>query len=120
MLIRRTPAANKPSVDKPAVRRSFVLDVEEETTQADKDIFGGLLSHDLAAFDEPVALPKTRMRPPSPSFKLLASSTDAKSAIDLVISQVASNDLTTSMQALAQVIHVLRLHSITDLNSLLR
>ena len=43
------------------------------------------------------------MRPPSPSFKLLASSTDAKSAIDLVISQVASNDLTTSIQALAQV-----------------
>ena len=45
---------------KVAARRSFVLDVEEEVTQADKDILSGLLPHDLAAFDEPVVLPKTR------------------------------------------------------------
>ena len=43
------------------------------------------------------------MRPPSPSMKLLAGSNDAKSAINLVISQVASNDVTPSIQALAQV-----------------
>ena len=44
-----------------------------------------------------------RMRPPSPSMKLLSGSNDAKSAINLVISQVASNDVTSSIQALAQV-----------------
>jgi len=34
--------------------------------------------------------------------KLLSNSDDAKSAIDLVLSQVASNDISTSIQALAQ------------------
>ena len=55
--------------------------------------------------NEPVKLPviKSRRRPPSPSMKLLQTSSDAKSAIDLVISQVAGNDVFTSMQALHQV-----------------
>ena len=44
------------------------------------------------------------MRPPSPAIKLLHNSADAKSAVDLVISQIASNDLTTSLQALRQVV----------------
>ncbi len=47
-----------------------------------------------------------RVRPPSPSVKLISGSTDATSAIDLVISQVASNDIDISVQALAQVMVV--------------
>ena len=43
-----------------------------------------------------------RSRPPSHNMKLLSNSDDAKSAIDLVLSQVASNDISTSIQALAQ------------------
>ena len=43
------------------------------------------------------------MRPPSPSVRLLTGSNDVKSAINLVISQVASNDVLPSIQALAQV-----------------
>ena len=37
--------------------------------------------------------------------KLLHTSTDAKSAVDLVVSQIASNDIQTSLQALHQVKH---------------
>ena len=46
-----------------------------------------------------------RLRPPSPAVKLLHTSTDAKSAVDLVVSQIASNDIQTSLQALHQVNH---------------
>ena len=54
-----------------------------------------------------------RMRPPSPSLKLLHTSADAKSAVDLVISQIASNDINTSLQALHQVSSVLFMASVT-------
>jgi len=56
-----------------------------------------------------------RIRPPSPAVMLLHTSTDAKSAVDLVISQIASNDIQTSLQALHQVNHCL--YAVSELRS---
>ena len=87
-------------LDRP--KREFEMDWEEEPEEAYE--MPQLIEHDIDdILNDPVVLPKTRMRPPSPSVKLLGSSNDAKSAIDLVISQIASNDVTTSIQALTQV-----------------
>jgi len=54
-----------------------------------------------------------RLRPPSPAVKLLHTSTDAKSAVDLVVSQIASNDIQTSLQALHQVSRLVPFHCAT-------
>ncbi|XP_066276419.1 cytoskeleton-associated protein 5-like isoform X5 [Branchiostoma lanceolatum] len=53
--------------------------------------------------EDPVNLPETRMRPPSPSMALLGNTTSSSSAVDYVISQVASSEVLTSVQALAQL-----------------
>ncbi|XP_077995152.1 cytoskeleton-associated protein 5-like isoform X5 [Glandiceps talaboti] len=58
--------------------------------------------------NQPVKLPEPKMRPASPSLSRLATSSSASSALDLAISQVASNDITISVQALAQLDEVLK------------
>lgn len=96
--------------------REFALDLEDSDSQTEGDI-PSLIKPDLDHINEPISLPKTRVRPPSPSMKLLSGSNDAKTAIDLVISQVASNDLLTSIQALAQIDEVLKDDEKADLMS---
>ena len=51
---------------------------------------------------------KPNSRPPSPSTKLLGGNNDASAVIDLVISQIASNDINTNIQALAQIDEVFK------------
>jgi cytoskeleton-associated protein 5 len=86
----------------------FRLDLDDGDVQ-DNYSMPKLIEPDLhEILNEPVKLPVTRMRPPSPAVKLLHTSTDAKSAVDLVVSQIASSDVHTSLQALHQIDEVLK------------
>ncbi|CAH1786978.1 unnamed protein product [Owenia fusiformis] len=72
-----------------------------------------LVEHDIdEILNDTVHLPERKSRPPSPSSKLLGrpsgNNVDAASAINLVVSQVASHDITSSIQALAQIDEVLK------------
>lgn len=92
----------------PRSRGQFHLDFDEIDT-TENYMMPQLIEPDLTEIlDEPVKLPVTKMRPPSPAMKLLHNSSDAKSAVDLVISQIASSDINTSLQSLHQIDEVLK------------
>lgn len=95
------------------VSGAFSLDLdrlEQESCNLKREdvVLPELFKPDLDDFSEPVRLPETKMRPPSPATKILNNSQDAACAMDLVISQVASNDVTVSVQALTQIDEFLR------------
>ncbi|GAB6028698.1 hypothetical protein CHUAL_004522 [Chamberlinius hualienensis] len=68
-----------------------------------------LVEHDIDELSEPVKFPETQLRPPSPSSVMANNSRDAVSAVDTVINQAGSNDITVSVQALAQIDELLKL-----------
>eukprot|EP00058_Branchiostoma_floridae_P023061 XP_002608551.1 hypothetical protein BRAFLDRAFT_98911 [Branchiostoma floridae] len=87
-------------------KREFTLDLE--TIEGDEVTVSEPVLVDTEntvreLLEDPVNLPETRMRPPSPSMALLGNTTSSSSAVDYVISQVASSEVLTSVQALAQL-----------------
>lgn len=91
-----------------AVPREFQLDLEEieNDNGALRCEMPALVQHKLDEIFEPVLIPEPKIRAVSPHFDDMHSNT--ASTINFVISQVASGDINTSIQALAQIDEVLR------------
>ncbi|XP_067291850.1 cytoskeleton-associated protein 5 isoform X4 [Pseudorasbora parva] len=91
----------------PSIPKEFQLDLDvfENNHTCASDI-PDLVQHKLDDFLEPVMIPERKMHPVSPHFDDIHNST--ASTINFVISQVASGDINTSIQALAQIDEVLR------------
>ncbi|KAL6480806.1 hypothetical protein MHYP_G00118390 [Metynnis hypsauchen] len=91
----------------PSIPKEFQLDldmIENDHTRVSE--FPDLVQHKLDELLEPVTIPEPKIRSVSPHFDDLHNST--ASTINFVISQVASGDINTSIQALAQIDEVLR------------
>ncbi|XP_072518967.1 cytoskeleton-associated protein 5 isoform X2 [Salminus brasiliensis] len=91
----------------PSIPKEFQLDldmIENDHTRVSE--FPDLVQHKLDELLEPVSIPEPKIRSVSPHFDDLHNST--ASTINFVISQVASGDINTSIQALAQIDEVLR------------
>ncbi|KAI1889583.1 hypothetical protein AGOR_G00164410 [Albula goreensis] len=91
----------------PSVPKEFQLDldmIENDHTRVSE--LPDLVQHKLDELLEPVTIPEPKIRAVSPHFDDLHNST--ASTINFVISQVASGDINTSIQALAQIDEVLR------------
>uniref|UniRef100_A0A8C8GVI9 TOG domain-containing protein n=1 Tax=Oncorhynchus tshawytscha TaxID=74940 RepID=A0A8C8GVI9_ONCTS len=71
-----------------------------------------LVKHKLGDLLDPVIIPEPKLRPVPTHFDELHAG--PSSTINLVISQVASGDINTSMKALAQIDEVLRQESIAE------
>ncbi|KAG5839923.1 hypothetical protein ANANG_G00210390 [Anguilla anguilla] len=100
----QTAPAEHPS---PAFPREFQLDLDMiETDHSRVCELPELVQHKLDDILEPVVIPEPKIRAVSPHFDDLHNTT--ASTINFVISQVASGDIYTSIQALAQVDEVLR------------
>nr|XP_015194853.1 PREDICTED: cytoskeleton-associated protein 5 isoform X1 [Lepisosteus oculatus]XP_015194854.1 PREDICTED: cytoskeleton-associated protein 5 isoform X1 [Lepisosteus oculatus]XP_015194855.1 PREDICTED: cytoskeleton-associated protein 5 isoform X1 [Lepisosteus oculatus] len=96
-----------PEQSAPSVPKEFQLDldvIENDHTRVSE--LPDLVQHKLDELLEPVMIPEPKVRAVSPHFDDLHSST--ASTINFVISQVASGDINTSIQALAQIDEVLR------------
>ncbi|XP_051979054.1 cytoskeleton-associated protein 5 isoform X1 [Xyrauchen texanus] len=91
----------------PSIPKEFQLDLDvfENNHTCASDI-PDLVQHKLDEVLEPVMIPERKMRTVSPHFDDIHNST--ASTINFVISQVASGDINTSIQALAQIDEVLR------------
>ncbi|XP_056137708.1 cytoskeleton-associated protein 5 isoform X4 [Lampris incognitus] len=91
----------------PSIPKEFQLDLDMiETDQSRVGELPDLVQHKLDELLEPIMIPEPKMRSVSPHFDELHNST--ASTINFVISQVASSDINTSIQALAQIDEVLR------------
>ncbi|CAL9697086.1 unnamed protein product [Knipowitschia caucasica] len=93
--------------DHPSIPKEFQLDldmIEMDTKNVSE--LPDLVQFKLDELLEPVMLPEPKMRPVLPQFDDLHNST--ASTINFVISQVASGDISTSIQALAQIDEVVR------------
>ncbi|XP_030635140.1 cytoskeleton-associated protein 5 [Chanos chanos] len=91
----------------PSIPKEFQLDldmIENDHTRVSE--LPDLVQHKLDELLEPVMIPEPKIRSVSPHFDDLHNST--ASTINFVISQVASGDINTSIQALAQIDEVLR------------
>ncbi|XP_062856912.1 cytoskeleton-associated protein 5 isoform X2 [Trichomycterus rosablanca] len=91
----------------PSIPKEFQLDldmIENDHTRVSD--FPDLVQHKLDELLEPVLIPEPKIRSVSPHYDDLHNST--ASTINFVISQVASGDINTSIQALAQIDEVLR------------
>ncbi|KAG8185075.1 hypothetical protein JTE90_029692 [Oedothorax gibbosus] len=55
-----------------------------------------------------IQLPRTRMRPPATSLKILNSTDDVETCVNIVMSQLAAQDIPVVMQAFAQIEEVLK------------
>uniref|UniRef100_A0A673H3B6 Cytoskeleton-associated protein 5-like n=1 Tax=Sinocyclocheilus rhinocerous TaxID=307959 RepID=A0A673H3B6_9TELE len=91
----------------PSIPKEFQLDLDvfENNHTCASDI-PDLVQHKLEEVLEPVMIPERKMNSVSPHFDDIHNST--ASTINFVISQVASGDINTSIQALAQIDEVLR------------
>uniref|UniRef100_A0A670J514 Cytoskeleton associated protein 5 n=1 Tax=Podarcis muralis TaxID=64176 RepID=A0A670J514_PODMU len=91
-----------------AVPREFQLDLDEIENDNGRVRceMPALVQHKLDDIFEPVLIPEPKIRAVSPHFDDMHSNT--ASTINFVISQVASGDINTSIQALAQIDEVLR------------
>ncbi|XP_016113997.1 cytoskeleton-associated protein 5 isoform X4 [Sinocyclocheilus grahami] len=91
----------------PSIPKEFQLDLDvfENNHTCASDI-PDLVQHKLEEVLEPVMIPERKMSSVSPHFDDIHNST--ASTINFVISQVASGDINTSIQALAQIDEVLR------------
>ncbi|XP_063053472.1 cytoskeleton-associated protein 5 isoform X2 [Engraulis encrasicolus] len=91
----------------PSIPREFQLDLDMiENDHTNVSELPDLVQHKLDELLEPVMIPEPKIRSVSPHFDDLRNST--ASTINFVISQVASGDINTSIQALAQIDEVLR------------
>ncbi|XP_060931884.1 cytoskeleton-associated protein 5 isoform X3 [Limanda limanda] len=91
----------------PAVPREFQLDLDMiERDQSRVCEMPDLVQHKLEELLEPMMIPEPKIHSVSPNYDELHNST--ASTINFVISQVASGDINTSIQALAQIDEVLR------------
>ncbi|NXC15820.1 CKAP5 protein, partial [Corythaeola cristata] len=90
------------------VPREFQLDLDEieNDNGTVRCEMPALVQHKLDDIFEPVLIPEPKMRAVSPHFDDMHSNT--ASVINFVVSQVASGDINTSIQALAQIDEVLR------------
>ncbi|KAF6722112.1 Cytoskeleton-associated protein 5 [Oryzias melastigma] len=97
---------NEPS--HPSIPKEFQLDLDmiEEDMIREEYKLPDLIQHNLDELLEPIIIPKLMTRNISLHFDDLHNST--ASTINYVISQVASGDINTSIQALAQIDEVLR------------
>uniref|UniRef100_A0A671X7N4 Cytoskeleton associated protein 5 n=1 Tax=Sparus aurata TaxID=8175 RepID=A0A671X7N4_SPAAU len=110
----REPPANpnatflrKPVPSASGLLDEFQLDLDMiEMDQSRVCELPDLVQHKLDELLEPIMIPEPKMRAVSPHFDDLHNST--ASTINFVISQVASGDINTSIQALAQIDEVLR------------
>lgn len=91
-----------------SVPREFQLDLDEieNDNGTVRCEMPALVQHKLDDLFEPVLIPEPKIRAVSPHFDDMHSNT--ASTINFVISQVASGDINTSIQALAQIDEVLR------------
>ncbi|CAL8262817.1 unnamed protein product [Merluccius merluccius] len=102
---RQNAQHNEPS--HPSIPKEFQLDLDMiETDRGRVSDLPDLVQHKLDELLEPIMIPEPKMRSVSPHFDELHNST--ASTINFVISQVASGDINTSIQALAQIDEVLR------------
>ncbi|KAF0040869.1 hypothetical protein F2P81_006767 [Scophthalmus maximus] len=91
----------------PSIPKEFQLDLDMiEMDQSRVCEMPDLVQHKLDELLEPIMIPEPKMHSVSPHFDDLHNSTS--STINYVISQVASGDINTSIQALAQIDEVLR------------
>ncbi|XP_073397742.1 cytoskeleton-associated protein 5 isoform X2 [Dendrobates tinctorius] len=106
----RIQARNMGGHPEPAhtVPREFQLDLDEieNDNGTVRCEMPALVQHKLDEIFEPVLIPEPKIRAVSPHFDDMHSNT--ASTINFVISQVASGDINTSIQALAQIDEVLR------------
>ncbi|XP_078077167.1 cytoskeleton-associated protein 5 [Mustelus asterias] len=104
----RSNNSHSTSESAPMIPREFQLDLDE--IENDNNAGGcelpDLVQHKLDELYEPVCIPEPKNRSVSPHFDEIHGSTD--STINFVVSQVASSDINTSIQALAQIDEVLR------------
>ncbi|XP_057691875.1 cytoskeleton-associated protein 5 isoform X1 [Corythoichthys intestinalis] len=88
------------------IPKEFQLDLDMiEMDRGRVNELPDLVQHKLDELLEPIVIPEPKMRAVSPHFDDLHNS--AASTINFVISQVASGDINTSIQALAQIDEVL-------------
>uniref|UniRef100_A0A673H2I9 Cytoskeleton-associated protein 5-like n=1 Tax=Sinocyclocheilus rhinocerous TaxID=307959 RepID=A0A673H2I9_9TELE len=99
----------------PSIPKEFQLDLDvfENNHTCASDI-PDLVQHKLEEVLEPVMIPERKMNSVSPHFDDIHNST--ASTINFVISQVASGDINTSIQALAQVGVILPLFGLLHLH----
>ncbi|NWZ97752.1 CKAP5 protein, partial [Nesospiza acunhae] len=92
----------------PTVPREFQLDLDEieNDNGTVRCEMPALVQHKLDDIFEPVLIPEPKIRAVSPHFDDMHSNT--ASTINFVISQVASGDINTSIQALTQIDEVLK------------
>uniref|UniRef100_A0A3Q3Q5X5 TOG domain-containing protein n=1 Tax=Monopterus albus TaxID=43700 RepID=A0A3Q3Q5X5_MONAL len=107
----RKPAQEEPNKlnesSHPSIPKEFQLDLDMiEMDQNRVCDLPDLVQHKLDELLEPIVIPEPKIRSVSPHFDDLHNST--ASTINFVISQVASSDMNTSIQALAQIDEVLR------------
>ncbi|XP_043561394.1 cytoskeleton-associated protein 5 isoform X1 [Chiloscyllium plagiosum] len=104
----RSNNSHSSSESNPTIPREFQLDLDEieNDNNAGRCELPDLVQHKLDDLYEPVCLPEPKNRSVSPHFDEIHGSTD--STINFVVSQVASSDINTSIQALAQIDEVLR------------
>lgn len=90
------------------VHREFQLDLDEieNDNGSVRCEMPELVQHKLDDIFEPVLIPEPKIRAVSPHFDDMHSNT--ASTINFIISQVASGDINTSIQALTQIDEVLR------------
>uniref|UniRef100_A0A6Q2ZLY8 TOG domain-containing protein n=1 Tax=Esox lucius TaxID=8010 RepID=A0A6Q2ZLY8_ESOLU len=89
----------------PSIPKEFQLDldmIENDHTRVSE--LPDLVQHRLDELLEPIMMPEPKIRSVSPHFDDLHNST--ASTINFVISQVASGDMNTSIQALAQLFNM--------------
>lgn len=104
-----TPAA-QPAPPPPATSREFQLDlddIEEDDSASRCEELPVLVQHELDDISRPMDIPERTIRSVSPQFDDIGGGSTA-STINFVISQVASNEIDASIQALAQIDEVLR------------
>uniref|UniRef100_A0A8D3C6Y8 Cytoskeleton associated protein 5 n=1 Tax=Scophthalmus maximus TaxID=52904 RepID=A0A8D3C6Y8_SCOMX len=102
----RKPAQEDPNKlnesSHPSIPKEFQLDLDMiEMDQSRVCEMPDLVQHKLDELLEPIMIPEPKMHSVSPHFDDLHNSTS--STINYVISQVASGDINTSIQALAQL-----------------
>ncbi|XP_062405946.1 cytoskeleton-associated protein 5-like isoform X3 [Sardina pilchardus] len=103
--------APKPSVPEPqpaplAPIGEFQLDPDQFEDDLGEVALPDLVQHNLDDLLEPIQVPEPKLRPLPTHYEDPQSSTD--STVSFVITQVASTDLNTSIQALSQLDEVLR------------
>ncbi|XP_067850163.1 cytoskeleton-associated protein 5 isoform X2 [Heptranchias perlo] len=110
----RSNNAHSTSESTHMIPKEFQLDLDEieNDNNAGRCELPDLVQHKLDELYEPVCIPEPKNRSVSPHFDEIHGST--ASTINFVVSQVASSDINTSIQALAQIDEVLRLEDKAD------